>query len=387
MSKKIIQILTILFTIVIPFAAIGQNNKTKKDNNNKVVNVNKLDVIYHDEDEEYTDFTIDQQDDNPPAILAAPSDDDEEEEFQNANQLYRPEQMGEGVDSEFDILYASMDYDVIHYASNEELPNGVTIHLVDKEKGRKFCFPTPEHARLSSHFGARRRRWHYGVDLAQPTGEPIYAAFDGIVRISKRNKSYGNLVVIRHFNGLETYYAHMSQIDVNPGDTVRAGSVIGLCGNTGRSYGSHLHFEMRYMGKAMNPEYVVDCVNHKLHSDEITLTPAYFAKKGSSRQSPTPGEIARINHYVGTADNSEATVAENQMRDPSKAKVSADNSSSAKAKGKSQQQGQAKYYKIRSGDTLSKIAARNGTTVKKLCKLNGLKETSILQIGKKIRVR
>lgn len=385
MSKKIIQILAIFFTFAIPFAAIGQNNKTKKDNN-KVVNVNKLDVIYHDEDEEYTDFTIDQQDDNPPAIPAAPSDDDdEEEEFQNANQLYRPEQMGEGVESEFDILYASMDYDVIHYASTEELPNGVIIHLVDKEKGRKFCFPTPEHARLSSHFGARRRRWHYGVDLAQPTGEPIYAAFDGIVRISKRNKSYGNLVVIRHFNGLETYYAHLSQIDVNPGDTVRAGSVIGLCGNTGRSYGSHLHFEMRYMGKAMNPEYVVDCVNHKLHSDEITLTPAFFAKKGSSRHSPSPAEVARINKGIGTADNSDATIAENQQRDPSKANVSHHNDNTSK--GKYHQQGQAKYYKIRSGDTLGKIAARNGTTVKKLCKLNGIKENTILQIGKKIRVR
>lgn len=388
MNKKIIQILSILFTIVIPFAAIGQNNNTKKDNNNKVVNVNKLDVIYHDEDQEYNDITIDQKEDERPAIpstIAAPAEDDDDEELQNANQLYRPEQMGEGVDSEFDILYASMDYDVIHYASNEDLPNGVTIHLVDKEKGRKFCFPTPEHARLSSHFGARRRRWHYGVDLAQPTGEPIYAAFDGIVRISKRNRSYGNLVVVRHFNGLETYYAHLSQIDVNPGDTVRAGAVLGLCGNTGRSYGSHLHFEMRYMGKAMNPEYVVDCVNHKLHSDEITLTPAYFAKKGSSRQSPTPGEIARVNQGIGSADNSSATVADSQQRDPSKAKVTTE--SNPKSKAKQQSQGQAKYYKIRSGDTLSKIAARNGTTVKKLCKLNGIKETTVLQIGKKIRVK
>ena len=380
MRNKFIQIFSILFVFFIPFSALCQNNNTG-NNGKKVVNVNKLDVIYHDDDEEYSDITIDQNDDTPsniPSTLAQPPEEDDEE-LQQASQLYRPEQMGEGVDSEFDILYASMDYDVIHYASSSELPNGVTIHLVDKEKGRKFCVPTPEHARLSSHFGARRRRWHYGVDLAQPTGEPIYAAFDGIVRISKKNKSYGNLVVIRHFNGLETYYAHLSQIDVNPGDTVRAGSVIGLCGNTGRSYGSHLHFEIRYMGKAMNPEYVVDCVNHKLHSDEITLTPAYFQKKGSSRTSPSPGEIARINQGAGSADNSSATVAQNQQRDPSKPKLQ---QQTAK-----QQSSQAKYYKIRSGDTLSKIAARNGTTVKKLCKLNGMKETTVLQIGKKIRVK
>lgn len=383
-NKKLF-ILPLFVFFTLPLVVIGQNNNTRKENN-KVVNVNKLDVIYHDDDEEYQDITIDQNDDSPssiPSTLAQPPEENDEE-LEQANQLYRPEQMGEGVDSEFDILYASMDYDVIHYASNNELPNGVTIHLVDKEKGRKFCFPTPESARLSSHFGARRRRWHYGVDLAQPTGEPIYAAFDGIVRISKRNKSYGNLVVIRHFNGLETYYAHLSQIDVNAGDTVRAGSVIGLCGNTGRSYGSHLHFEIRYMGKAMNPEYVVDCVNHKLHSDEITLNPKFFTKKGSSRTSPSPGEVARINEYAGTAENSNATMAENQQRDPSKAKLKNGNTSS---KGSSTRKGQAKYYKIRSGDTLGKIAARNGTTVKKLCQLNGIKETTILQIGKNIRVK
>lgn len=379
MNNKFVLLASVFIVFSIPFAAFGQNNNTNKDSK-KVINVNKLDVIYQDEDEEYSNITIDQNSDQPvsiPPTLVKPIDENDEE-LEQANQLYRPEQMGDGVESEFDILYASMDYDVIHYASNSELPNGVTIHLVDKEKGRKFCFPTPEHARLSSHFGARRRRWHYGVDLAQPTGEPIYAAFDGIVRISKKNKSYGNLVVIRHFNGLETYYAHMSQIDVNPGDTVRAGSVIGLCGNTGRSYGSHLHFEIRYMGKAMNPEYVVDCVNHKLHSDEIILNPKFFEKKGSSKSSPTPADIARINHYAGTAENSGATVAESQKRDPSKPKAPQQTKS---------QQGQAKYYKVRSGDTLSKIAARNGTTVKKLCQLNGIKETTILQIGKKLRVK
>lgn len=381
MDNKLKNILSLFLVLALPITVIGQNNNTtNKKKDNKVVNVNKLDVIYHDEDEEYQDFTIDQNDDNPPAIpatLAQPPE-EEDEELEQANQLYRPEQMGDGVESEFDILYASMDYEVIHYASNNDLPNGVTIHLIDKEKGRKFCFPTPEHARLSSHFGARRRRWHYGVDLAQPTGEPIYAAFDGIVRISKYNKSYGNLIVVRHYNGLETYYAHLSQRDVEPGDTVRAGSVIGLCGNTGRSYGSHLHFEIRYMGKAMNPEYVVDCINHKLHSDEIVLNPKYFQKKGSSRTSPSPGDIARINQYAGTAENNSTTIAENQKRDPSKPTPAIQTKN---------QPGQAKYYKIRSGDTLSKIAARNGTTVKKLCQLNGIKETTILQIGRKLRVK
>ena len=373
--------LLLLSLLLIPTVSFCQSNKDKDKNTKKVINVNKLDVIYNDQDSEYEGIVIDQGDNdnrrnsNIPSTLTQPETEDDEE-LEQANQLYRPEQMGDGVESEFDILYASMDSEVIHYASNAELPNGVEVHLTEPEKGRKFCFPTPEHAKLSSHFGARRRRWHYGVDLAMPTGEPIYAAFDGIVRISKYNRSYGNLIVVRHFNGLETYYAHLSQRDVEPGDTLRAGAVIGLCGNTGRSYGSHLHFEIRYMGKAMNPEYLVDCLDHKLRSDKIELNPNYFTKKGSSRNSPSPGEIARINDYAGTAANSSATIAESQMRDPSKPKP--------QSSGKN---GGAKYYKIRSGDTLSKIAARNGTTVKKLCKLNGIKETTLLQIGKRIRVK
>ena len=375
--KKII-ITAIVF--LLPLAAMSQNNNSNNNKNTqkKVVNVNKLEVIYQDQDDEYQGIVVDQPGEqrrnNIPKTLMQP-DGEPDEELETSSQMYRPEQMGDGVESEFDILYATMDSTVIHYASNTELPNGVTIHLTDKEKGRKFCFPTPEHARMSSHFGARRRRWHYGVDLAMPTGEPIYAAFDGIVRISRWNRSYGNLVVVRHFNGLETYYAHLSQRDVEAGDTVRAGQVIALCGNTGRSYGSHLHFEIRYMGKAMNPEYVVDCADHKLLCDELVLTPAYFSKRGSSHSSPSASDLHRINQQAGTADNNSATVAESQQRDPSKPKPKATKSS------------QAKYYKVRSGDTLSKIAARNGTTVKKLCKLNGIKETTVLQIGKRLRVR
>ncbi len=372
--NRIIKNTIIILTLLVPVCAYSQSGKDSRKENKKVINVNKLDVIYQDHDNEYQGVVIDQGNNIPSTLIQQPED-DRDEELEQSSQLYRPEQMGDGVESEFDILYASMDYEVIHYASTSDLPNDTIIHLTDKAKGRKFCFPTPEHSRMSSHFGGRRRRWHYGVDLAMPTGEPIYAAFDGIVRISKWNNSYGNLVVIRHFNGLETYYAHLSQRDVNPRDTVRAGDVIGLCGNTGRSYGSHLHFEMRFMGKAMNPEYVIDCDEHKLRCDDMVLTPSYFVKRGSSHASPSPAEIARINNHDGTAANNSTTIAKNKQRDPSKPTPKANSHS------------QAKYYKIRSGDTLSKIAARNGTTVRKLCKLNGIKETSVLQIGKRIRVR
>jgi len=366
----------VFLLMLLPIQSQCQNKKDGK----KVVNVNKLDVIYQDEDDEYQGVVIDhsaKKSSNIPSTLVMPEE-EEDEELSQSSQLYQPEQMGDGVESEFDILYASMDYEVIHYAGNSEIPDSLLIHLTDKSKGRKFCFPTPEHARQSSHYGARKRRWHYGVDLALPTGEPIFAAFDGIVRISKYNKSYGNLVVIRHFNGLETYYAHLSERDVNPGDTVRAGHVIGLCGNTGRSYGSHLHFEIRYMGKAINPEYVIDCKNHVLYSDELVLTPAYFRKVGSSHSSPSEATLRSINSRVGTAANDNETVAQSQPK--SSAKPAKDNKPVPPANTK-------KYYKVRSGDNLSKIAKRNGTTVRKLCQLNGIKETSILQIGQRLRVR
>ena len=376
-KRHFLYISVLFFSIGAPQLVFGQSNKDRP-----VVNQNQLDVIYLDQDDDYQGAVIDQR--NAPAepvspspntpMIARPQNDDRPQ----TPRTFRPDQTSEGVDSEFDILYASMDNEVIHYYSANEIPDSILIHLTDASRGRKFCFPTPSHARLSSHFGARKRRWHYGVDLAMPTGEPIFSAFDGIVRLSKFNSSYGNLVVVRHFNGLETYYAHMSVRDVNSGDTVRAGQVLGLCGNTGRSYGSHLHFEVRYMGKAINPEYLIDCVNHRLYSDDIVLTPAYFRKVGSSHSSPDLAELRRVNRHAGSAANTPATVAQTQPRTATTRPTPPPKKPAKPA---------AQYYTIKKGDTLGKIAQRHHTTVKKLCQLNGLKENSTLRIGRRIRVR
>ena len=372
-KRQFLYISVLFFSIGVPQLVFGQSNKDRP-----VVNQNHLDVIYLDQDDDYQGAVIDQR--NAPAepantpMVVRPQNNNQPQ----TPQTYRPDRTDEGVDSEFDILYASMDNEVIHYYSASEIPDSILIHLTDASRGRKFCFPTPSHARLSSHFGARKRRWHYGVDLAMPTGEPIFSAFDGIVRISKLNSSYGNLVVVRHFNGLETYYAHMSVRDVKPGDTVRAGQVLGLCGNTGRSYGSHLHFEVRYMGKAINPEYIADCVNHRLYSDDIVLTPAYFRKVGSSHSSPDLSELRRVNSRAGSAANTPATVAQTQPRTATTRPTPPPKKPAKPA---------AQYYTIKKGDTLGKIAQRHHTTVKKLCQLNGLKENTPLRIGRRIRVR
>lgn len=327
--------IVLLLLAVAPTVADAQPGNKEKEKKS-VVKVNKLDIIY--EEEEYKGVVVDQKETDfddqnyiyqAPFMVESPDDEDDDETPRVYNAID-----DEAAESEDEILMIGLDSTTIH------VPKADISHMapLTVDLGR-FVWPTPLSARPTSHFGPRRRRFHYGLDLAQPTGEPIYAAFDGVVRISCYNRSYGHLVILRHANGLETYYAHMSKRQVNVGDHVEAGQVIGLTGNTGRSYGSHLHFEVRYEGNAINPEHVVSCSTHDLVSPQITLTADSFRKRGTKGSGVTSGA------------------------------------------------GGSKYYKVRSGDTLSRIAKRNGTTVKRLCQLNGIKETTVLQIGRKLRIR
>ena len=275
-----------------------------------------------------------------------PEEEDEEDVGLVLPRFANPRQDDPGTESEDDILLAG-DSSLVHTLKmdiSEMQP--VELKLTDPEKGQYFVFPTPDYSIPTSHYGPRRRRFHYGLDLAMHTGEPIYAAFDGVVRFSKYNSSYGHLIVIRHDNGLETYYAHLSKRHVTPGTRVRAGEEIGLCGNTGRSRGSHLHFEIRYNGNAMNPEDVISCETRTLIKPNLRLTRDSFrkvAKRGYSNQSSK----SRVGNYSNGG----------------------------------------KTYKIRTGDTLSRIAKRNGTTVSRLCQLNGIKENTVLKPGRTIRLR
>lgn len=275
----------------------------------------------------------------------------------------------DGAESEDEIIYASFNSDLIHYPKMDlsKMTDTVVIHLVNHHRGMEFHYPTPETAIITSHFGARKNRWHYGVDIAQPTGKPIYAAFDGTVRVSAYNGSYGNLVVIRHNNGLETYYAHMSRREVSSGDQVKAGDVIGLCGNTGRSYGSHLHFEIRYMGHAMNPEHVIDCYKHELRMETLYLTRHSFDKVGSSHSYTPPRGHSPSTSVASTSSSTSGTSTTQSKPAPAKSGPV--------------------YHKVKQGDTLGKIAKRYNTTVKRICQLNGIKETTTLKIGRSLRVK
>lgn len=407
--RKYINCFVLLLTLLAaPTVTTAQNKETQRDNKTEI-KINKLDVIY--EDEEYKGMVIDRRNSQETErymyqapIFVVPEDEDYDDFEEEGPNIFTLDD--EGVESEDDILLEGFDTAIIHQPkfNVNSIIEPIVVKLRDPSSGQKFTWPTPWSARPSSHYGPRRRRFHYGLDLAQPTGEPIYAAFDGVVRISKYNRSYGNLVIIHHPNGLETYYAHMSKRKVHAGDQVRSGDVIGLCGNTGRSFGSHLHFEIRYKGNAINPENVMNCSTHDLISDELSLTPNSFRKTatrnkvsgnaGSStggwyrvRQGDTLEKIARRNGTTITQLCRLNGISENKVLHPGDRLRVSGNPPAPYTKSKADANKGSTTYRVRQGDSLYKIANAHGTTIQELCRLNGLSETSTLQVGQKLIVK
>ena len=232
-----------------------------------------------------------------------------------------------------------------------EMPKSVVIDLVDSLTSYHCPYQGSVHPR--GKYGPRRRRQHQGVDLPLKTGDPVYATFCGRVRISQYNRGgYGNLVIIRHDNGLETYYGHLSERLVEPDQWVEAGQIIGLGGSTGRSTGPHLHFETRYYGQSFDPERLIDFKNGTLSRETFLLKKSFFSIYSNA------GQDFDDEAEVEKADKKEAA---------ERAAVT--------------------YHTIKSGDTLGALARRYGTTVSKLCSLNGIKSTTILRLGRKLRVR
>jgi murein DD-endopeptidase MepM/ murein hydrolase activator NlpD len=220
---------------------------------------------------------------------------------------------------------------------------GISFHLAHSD-----CdFHYPAIGMMTSPFGPRWGRMHYGLDIDLEVGDNVFAAFEGMVRISQYHSSYGNVVVIRHNNGLETLYAHMSQRKVLPGDHVEAGDIIGLGGNTGRSYGAHLHFEFRYLGQAFDPLLILNPSAQALLTSSFTLLPVHYEPAGVSPQT-----------------------------------IAARNASTTAAKTT-----KAKYHVVKKGDTLYSIARKNGTSINSLCKINRIRESSTLRLGQRIKVK
>lgn len=220
-------------------------------------------------------------------------------------------------------LYQEWSNQHVHHY-NVKLPEEYKIDL------RNFCMPTPSR-KITSKYGWRRSfgRFHYGIDVKVYTGDTIFAAFDGKIRVVRYERSgYGKYVIIRHPNGLETVYAHLSKQLVTEDQIVKAGLPIGLGGNTGRSSGSHLHFETRFLGRAINPAEMFDFEAQDIVRD-------YYVFRSSKNKS-----VAKSGGGV---------------------------------------------HRVKSGESLSSIAAKRGTTIDRLCKLNGITRKTILRPGQILR--
>ncbi|MEG2365193.1 MAG: M23 family metallopeptidase [Alistipes sp.] len=242
------------------------------------------------------------------------------------------------------------------------MPSSVVIELVDSLES--YHYPIMGKIRDSGKFGMRRRHHHQGVDLSLHTGDPIYATFSGRVRISEYNGGgYGNLIILRHDNGLETYYGHLSERLVTCDQWIEAGQVIGLGGSTGRSTGPHLHFETRYYGQSFDPERLIDFEKGLLCRETFLLKKSFF----------------NINSKAGEDFNEEVNSAEQEQKEIVKKQ--------AAKKAAARAQASKKVHKVRSGDTLSHLAAKYHTTVKKICALNRIKPTTTLQLGRSLRVK
>src|ERR1035437_3016410 len=210
----------------------------------------------------------------------------------------------------------------------DSLPDSIRINLSN--------FFVPVRGPITSEFGPRRYRFHYGVDLRLKVGDSVRSAFSGKVRIMDYEaRGYGNYVVIRHDNGLETVYGHLSVVLVAHNQRVKAGELIALGGNTGHSTGPRLHFETRYIGNAINPANIIDFNTGRANSTSYLLT-----KKQSFYYQRESKQVQVL-----------------------------------------------RYYTVRKGDNLGQIAARNGTSTSALRRMNGIKNKTKLKPGQRLRIR
>ena len=262
--------------------------------------------------------------------------------------------MREELESPSADLYANWDNKYAHRAT--ELPETYKIDL------RHFTMPTTSRV-ITSNFGSRWGRQHKGLDIKVYIGDTIRAAFSGKVRIVRyESGGYGKYIVIRHNNGLETIYGHLSKQLVEENQEVRSGEVIGLGGNTGRSTGSHLHFETRLCGVALNPALMFD-----FRAQDVTGDYYAFNKETYDNESTNATRLR------GKQDSST---------------YASTNSSDDYATNKRTTSGltdQISYHKVKKGETLDRIAKKRGVTVEKICKLNHITKTMRLRPGQILR--
>lgn len=270
--------------------------------------------------------------------------------------VYRQFQENEAFSDPASDLYDDFSNKYTHRQTT--LPDSLSIDL------RHFHMPTTSKV-ITSNFGPRWGRMHKGLDIKVYLGDTIRAAFGGKVRIVRYERNgYGNYVVIRHNNGLETIYGHMSKNLVKENMEVRAGDPIGLGGSTGRSTGTHLHFETRLCGVALNPALFFDFRNQDVTGDRYMF-----------RRSTVNKESAKANKTRGKNDQNGYSPSDvNGQQDM------AQTSKSARSNKKRDEgyRGTVRYHKVKEGETLFSIASKRGTTVEELRKKNHLKSNNVM---------
>ncbi|WP_179319982.1 M23 family metallopeptidase [Winogradskyella helgolandensis] len=214
-----------------------------------------------------------------------------------------------------------------------------------------YASPVPHTKVVTSRYGWRRGRPHNGIDIDLVTGDTVVTILDGIVRIAKYVNGFGNTVVVRHYNGLESTYAHLSHIGVTANDTIAKGQYLGKGGNTGNSRGSHLHLELSYKGEHIHPEYLFDFSSkNAIRSEQVWVTQQWtHARYHNSRQ------VSKVKVIKSAEEAALASLAK-----------------------------QPKLYVVQKGDTLYAISRRNNMSISRLCTTNAIKQSSPLKIGQKL---
>lgn len=247
------------------------------------------------------------------------------------------------LEPEIDIFTEGWNSRSVNPFKESEVPNTKTINVTG------YAMPCP--GKVTSNYGYRPKfgRMHKGVDLNIRLNDTIYAAFDGKVRLTNfEAKGYGNYVILRHPNGLETVYGHLNKFLVKANQTVKAGQPIALGGSTGRSTGPHLHFETRFMGYAINPSAIFDFANQTTHTDTYTFSKSTYTQPRNF----APSTLAKANNESSYKSGSNV-----------------------------------KTYTVKSGDTISSIARSYGISATTLRKLNGLTTADKIEIGQVLKLQ
>lgn len=222
------------------------------------------------------------------------------------------------------------------------------LHIQFKDSN--YVSPISRSKVVTSRYGWRKGRAHKGIDIDLITGDSLYAMFDGVVRFADYSSGHGRTVVVRHFNGLETLYAHMSRYGVKENDTVVAGSYLGKGGTSGNARGSHLHLEMTYKGIPVNPEYLLNFDGtNQVQAKDIWITKTWTRPELHNSRRQSKLEIFSTEEEAIASINKPARI-----------------------------------YIVKKGDTLSRISSRNNTSIAAICKSNHMRMNSTLRIGQKL---